>query len=223
MKPAEEVARKPITKPYILHESYPFLAVCTLLTGGLLYIGHPEAAIVPFVLGLYFAYFFRCPKRVIPYDEYTLVSPADGTVMDVSDDVEEDQFLGEKCHRVTIFLSVFNVHTNRAPMAGKISFMSYIQGRFRPAYESSVGYENERGAIGITGAHRTVLVVQIAGLLARRVVLWSTLGQDIDQGELYGMIKFGSCTELYIPGDVDIFVKKGDKVTGGTTVIGRLK
>lgn len=222
MKTAESSGRNPITKPYILHESYPFLLVCAVLFGGLLYVGYPEAAIVPLVLGLYFAYFFRCPKRKIPYDENILVSPADGTVMDVSDDVDEDQFLGEKCHRITIFLSVFNVHTNRAPMAGKISFMSYIEGRFRPAYESSVGYENERGAMGITGKKRSILVVQIAGLLARRVVLWRNLGDDIKQGELYGMIKFGSCTELYVPGNVEIYVKKGDKVTGGTTVIGRL-
>ncbi len=223
MNTAEEIVRNPNTKPYILHESYPFLAVCAVLAGGLAYFGHPHAAIVPFVLGLYFAYFFRCPKREIPEGEDILVSPADGTVMDVAEGVTEDSFLGEKCHRVTIFLSVFNVHTNRAPMAGKISFMSYTQGRFRPAYESSVGYENERGAIGIAGKHRQILVVQIAGLLARRVVLWSRLGEEIGKGELYGMIKFGSCTELYVPGDVEIFVKKGDKVTGGTSVIGRLK
>lgn len=223
MDTAEEIVRNPNTKPYILHESYPFLAVCAALAGGLAYFGHPHVAIVPFVLGIYFAYFFRCPKRDIPEGEDVLVSPADGTVMDVAEDVSEDSFLGETCHRVTIFLSVFNVHTNRAPMAGKISFMSYTQGRFRPAYESSVGYENERGAIGITGKHRSILVVQIAGLLARRVVLWSRLGETIGKGELYGMIKFGSCTELYVPGNVEIYVKKGDKVTGGTSIIGRLK
>lgn len=213
----------PITKPYILQESYPFLGVCAALTVLLAWLGWWEAAVVPFVLMLYFAYFFRCPKRAIPEGDDILVSPADGTVMDVADDVEEDMFLGQKCHKITIFLSVFNVHTNRAPMEGRISLMSYIQGRFRPAYKDTVGYENERGAIGITGKNRSILVVQIAGILARRVVLWSELGQEIQKGELYGMIKFGSCTELYIPGDVEICVKKGDKVSGGTTVIGRLK
>ncbi len=214
---------KPIEKPFILHESYPFLGVTGVLFLLCLWLGWWYAAPVPLVLMLYFAYFFRCPKRTIPEGDDILVSPADGTVMDVADDVQEDLFIGGKCHKVTIFLSVFNVHTNRAPMAGKISLMSYFQGRFRPAYKDGVGYENERGAIGITGKDRSVLVVQIAGILARRVVLWSELGQEIRKGELYGMIKFGSCTELYIPGDVDIYVKKGDKVCGGSTVIGRLK
>ncbi len=223
MDAADETVRNPHKKPYILRESYPFLAVCAGLCGILAYFGHWHAAIVPFVLGLYFAYFFRCPKRDIPEGDDILVSPADGTVMDVADDISEDSFLGEKCHRITIFLSVFNVHTNRVPMAGKISFMSYTQGRFRPAYESTVGYENERGAIGITGKNRQILVVQIAGLLARRVVLWSHLGEEVEKGTLYGMIKFGSCTELYVPGDVEIYVKKGDRVTGGTSIIGRLK
>lgn len=214
---------KPITKPFILEESYPFIGVTGAATLFFAWLGWWHAAVVPFVLMLYFAYFFRCPKRIIPEGDDILVSPADGTVMEVAEGVEEDMFLGEKCHKITIFLSVFNVHTNRAPMAGRISLMSYIQGRFRPAYKDSVGYENERGAIGITGKDRSVLVVQIAGILARRVVLWSHLGQDIRKGELYGMIKFGSCTELYIPGDVEIYVKKGDKVRGGTTLIGRLK
>lgn len=214
---------RPLEKPFILQESYPFIGVTAALTILCLYMEWWYAAVVPFVLMLYFAYFFRCPKRVIPEGEDILVSPADGTVMDVAEDVPEDLFLGGKCHKITIFLSVFNVHVNRAPMAGKIALMSYIQGRFRPAYESGVGYENERGAIAIVGEHRSVLVVQIAGLLARRVVLWSELGDEIRKGELYGMIKFGSCTELYIPGDVEILVKKGDKVCGGSTIVGRLK
>lgn len=218
-----ELLKTPIEKPFILHESYPFIGGAGVIALLFLWLGWFYAAVVPFVLMVYFAYFFRCPKRTIPEGDDILVSPADGTVMDVADDVQEDLFIGGKCHKITIFLSVFNVHTNRAPMAGKISLMSYFQGRFRPAYKDSVGYENERGAIGITGKDRSVLVVQIAGILARRVVLWSELGQEIGKGELYGMIKFGSCTELYVPGDVDIYVKKGDKVCGGSTVIGRLK
>lgn len=212
-----------ITKPLIVQEGYPFIGVTGAAALILVCAGWHHAAVVPFVLMLYFAYFFRCPKREIPDGEEILVSPADGTVMAVEDGVDEDLFLGQKCHKITIFLSVFNVHTNRAPMAGKISLMSYTQGRFRPAYTDGVGYENERGAIGITGKDRSVLVVQIAGILARRVVLWKELGQEIRKGELYGMIKFGSCTELYIPGDADIFVKKGDKVCGGVTIVGRLK
>lgn len=210
-------------KPFILREGYPFIGLAAAITILFVWLGWYHAAVVSFALALYFAYFFRCPDRIIPEGDDLLVSPADGTVMAVEDGVMEELFLGEPCHKITIFLSVFDVHTNRAPMAGKISLMSYTQGRFRPAYKDGVGYENERGAIGITGEKRSVLVVQIAGILARRVVLWSELGQMICKGELYGMIKFGSCTELYIPGEVEILVKKGDKVRGGSTIVGRLK
>ena len=212
-----------IQKPFILQEGYPFIGAAAAVTVLFAWLGWYYAAAPFLVLALYFAYFFRCPKRVIPEGDDILVSPADGTVMAVEEGVMEDLFLGEKCHKITIFLSVFNVHTNRAPMAVRISLMSYTQGRFRPAYADGVGYENERGAIGITGKDRSVLVVQIAGILARRVVLWSELGQTVRKGELYGMIKFGSCTELYVPGDVDILVKKGDTVCGGSTIVGRLK
>lgn len=211
-----------LNKPLIVQEGWPFVAVTGLLAVLLAWQGWWYWAVLPFVLALYFMYFFRCPKRQIPEGEDILVSPADGTVMGV-DDVEEDMFIGGPCKKITIFLSVFNVHVNRAPMAGTIRFQSYTQGRFRPAYKDSVGYENERGAIGITGPKRSILVIQVAGILARRVVSWARLGDTLDKGELYGMIKFGSCTEVYIPGDVEILVKKGDTVRGGTTIIGRLK
>ena len=94
---------------------------------------------------------------------------------------------------------------------------------FLPAYKDTVGFENERGAIGIEGKHRSILVILIAGILARRVVSWKNLGDTVKKGELYGMIKFGSCTEIYIPGDVDICVREGDVLRGGLSVIGRLK
>ena len=143
--------------------------------------------------------------------------------MAVEKDVPEDTFLGQKCHKITIFLSLFNVHVNRAPMEGRIQYQSYTQGRFLPAYKDTVGFENERGAIGIEGKHRSILVILIAGILARRVVSWKNLGDTVKKGELYGMIKFGSCTEIYIPGDVDICVREGDVLRGGLSVIGRLK
>ena len=108
-------------------------------------------------------------------------------------------------------------------MAGIIKYQSYTEGKFLPAYKKEVGFENERGAIGIEGKNRNILVILIAGLLARRVVTWKNLGETLQKGELYGMIKFGSCTELYIPGEAEICVKKGDSVRGGLTVIGRLK
>jgi len=214
-----------LKKPIILPEGYPYIGTCLLLT---LLAGHffnIHLAVIPFVLACYFTYFFRCPRRntIIPAGEDSIVSPADGTVTEVESNVDEDMFLGEKCHKITIFLSIFDVHCNRSPMEGTIKYQSYTQGRFLPAYEKEVGFENERGAIGIEGKHRSILVILIAGILARRVVSWKNLGDSLKKGELYGMIKFGSCTELYIPGDAEILVKKGDTVRGGLTVVGRLK
>lgn len=214
-----------LKKPVILPEGYPFIGVSALLAIVMAYFDFVYISVLPAIFAVYFCYFFRCPRRnfKIPTEENIVVSPADGTVMSVINDVEEEMFLGEKCHKITIFLSVFNVHCNRSPMEGEITYQSYTQGRFLPAYKDSVGFENERGAIGIKGKNRSVLVILIAGILARRVVSWKKLGDNLKRGELYGMIKFGSCTEIYIPGDVDICVKKGDKVKGGLSVIGRLK
>lgn len=220
-----EKGNQMLKKPIVLQEGYPFILGSLLLAGVVYGLGYERVAVVFFVFALYFTYFFRCPRRNhrIPEGDDIIVSPADGTVVDVSHNVEEDMYLGEKCHKITIFLSVFNVHCNRSPMAGVIKYQSYTEGKFLPAYEKNVGFENERGAIGIEGKHRNILVILIAGLLARRVVTWKNLGEKLQKGELYGMIKFGSCTELYIPGEADICVKKGDSVRGGLTVVGRLK
>lgn len=214
-----------LKKPLILHEGYPFIAGALLIAVILAWAGHIYVAVIPFVLSCYFTFFFRCPDRNnrIPEGEDILVSPSDGTVMAVEKDIQEDTFLGQKCHKITIFLSLFNVHVNRAPMEGRIQYQSYTQGRFLPAYKDTVGFENERGTIGIEGKHRSILVILIAGILARRVVSWKNLGDTVKKGELYGMIKFGSCTEIYIPGDVDICVREGDVLRGGLSVIGRLK
>lgn len=214
-----------LKKPIILQEGYPFMAVTFLLGCFCLWMKWHYAAVVPFVLCVYFTYFFRCPPRndKIPPGEDVLVSPSDATIVDIQDGVYEDMFLGEPCKKITMFLSIVDVHCNRAPMEGDITYQSYSQGKFLPAYKEGVGFVNEQGAIGITGKHRSILVILIAGVLARRVVTWKNLGDHLKKGELYGMIKFGSCTEVYIPGDCEICVKKGDKVTGGITVLGRLK
>lgn len=205
----------------IVKEGFPFIIgmlVVTVLVG---YFLSWYVAILPLILALFFTFFFRNPSRHIPSDPHVLVSPADGTVMEVAE-VYEDTFLHQQCKKVTIFLSVFNVHVNRAPMAGQITFRQYTEGRFLPAYKDSVGYENERHTISIKNDRMEVLVTQIAGLLARRIVSWRDLDDHLEKGELYGMIKFGSCTELFVPLDVEITVKKGDSVRGGETIIGRV-
>ncbi|KGF47922.1 phosphatidylserine decarboxylase [Veillonella montpellierensis DNF00314] len=178
-------------------------------------------AIIPFVLACFFLYFFRNPKRTIPKGENLILSPADGKVMDISE-VYEDLFLNRKVKKVTIFLSVFDVHVNRAPIEGEITFRQYTCGGFLPAYKKEVGFENERHTICIDNGKIEVLVTQIAGLLARRIISWTDLGSHLEKGQLYGMIKFGSCTEICMPTDVEILVKKGQHISGGDTVIGRL-
>ena len=205
----------------IVGEGYYFIGAALLLALLLGLTVSPYAAVAPMILACYFAYFFRNPKRVIPEDESLIVSPADGTVQDVVH-LENDDFVKGPCNKVIIFLSVFDVHVNRSPIAGEIKVQSYVCGRFRPAYKDSVGFENERHLIGIENDRLRVTVTQIAGILARRIVSWVTLDDVLKKGELYGLIRFGSCTELVVPDSVDVLVEKGQKVVGGETVIGRI-
>lgn len=206
----------------IVKEGLPFIALGLVITFALGYFVHPAAAVFPAVLTAFFTYFFRNPHRNVPAGNDLLVSPADGTVMEVSD-VENDDFLKSSGRKVVIFLSVFNVHVNRSPMAGEIKCQQYSCGRFDPAYKKDVGFENERHMIGIENNGLRITVTQIAGILARRIVSWVTLNDGLTKGELYGMIRFGSCTEVVVPDNVELLVKKGDKVVGGETIIGRIK
>lgn len=178
-------------------------------------------AIIPFVFAWFFLYFFRNPKREISLDPLDIVSPADGHVMRV-EEVYEDLFLNREVKKVTIFLSVFDVHVNAAPIAGDITFRQYTCGGFLPAFKKEVGFENERHTICIDNGKTQVLVTQIAGLLARRIISWTDLGSKLEKGQIYGMIKFGSCTEIYMPIETEVLVKKGQHISGGSTVIGRL-
>lgn len=211
-----------MVKAPVIKEGYAFIAVALLLTIVVGFAISPYWAVAPGMLTLFFVFFFRNPKRMIPEDSSLVVSPADGKVMGVVE-VEHDDFVNEPCNKVIIFLSVFDVHINRSPIAGEIKFQQYTCGRFIPAYKDAVGFENERHTIGIESGNFRVSVTQIAGILARRIVSWVTLDDILQKGQRYGLIKFGSCTELVMPKNVEIVVKKGDKVIGGETVIGRIK
>lgn len=206
----------------IIKEGFYFAGVALLIALFLGVLIHPYAAILPAVIACYCIYFFRNPNRIIPQDPNLIVSPADGTVQDVVD-VESDEFIKSPCRKVIIFLSVFDVHVNRSPIAGEIKIQKYVCGRFRPAYKDSVGFENERHLIGIENEKLRVTVTQIAGILARRIVSWVTLDDKLEKGELYGLIRFGSCTEIVVPDSVEILVKKGDKVRGGESIIGKMR
>ncbi len=207
----------------VVREGYVYIAAALFLAV-VMYFGFGVAVAVPFVvLACYFTYFFRNPDRTIPTDEHLVVSPADGTVQDVVE-LEDDDFVKGPCTKIIIFLSVFNVHVNRSPIAGEIKCQKYVCGRFRPAYKDEVGFENERHMLGIENEKGfRVTVTQIAGILARRIVSWVTLDDNMSKGQVYGLIKFGSCTELVVPRNVEVLVKKGDKVRGGESVLGRIK
>lgn len=207
----------------VVREGYVYIAAALFLAV-VMYFGFGVAVAVPFVvLACYFTYFFRNPDRTIPTDEHLVVSPADGAVQDVVE-LEDDDFIKGPCTKIIIFLSVFNVHVNRSPIAGEIKCQKYVCGRFRPAYKDEVGFENERHMLGIENEKGfRVTVTQIAGILARRIVSWVTLDDNMSKGQVYGLIKFGSCTELVVPRNVEVLVKKGDKVRGGESVLGRIK
>ena len=172
--------------------------------------------------------FFRDPKRLIPRGEHRIVSPADGTVYDIGD-VEENEFVGETCTRIGIFLSVFDCHLNRIPCSGTVEKIVYKKGKFINALKANeCSEQNESNLVGIgngAGIGVKMAVKQIAGAIARRIVCELEEGQEVTRGEQYGMIKFGSRTELFIPksANFEIKVKLGAGVKAGRTVLGNLE
>ena len=206
----------------IVKDGYPFIFWSIVAAAPVYYFFGLEWAVVPLLLAAYFAYFFRNPERPLPDDSTILYSPADGRVMKV-EEIYDEEFLLAKAHKVTIFLSVFNVHVNRSPLAGEIKYQRYNEGKFVPAFDKEAGFKNERHAIGIDTGTVKVMVTQVAGLLARRIVSWVSLGTQLKQGQCYGMIKFGSSTEIVMPVDVEVLVHKGQNVIGGITPVGRIR
>lgn len=166
-------------------------------------------------------FFFRDPERVISPAPDELVSPADGRVTAVLQ-VREDRFLHGPATLINIFLSPADVHLNRAPMAGRIAYQEYVPGRYLAAYAPKAGEVNERNYLGIEAGGLRILICQVAGVVARRVVSWVHPGQELSKGERIGMIKFGSLTQLFLPPEIRATVRPGDRVIGGVTVVGRI-
>jgi phosphatidylserine decarboxylase len=185
------------------------------------YIVWPWLIIIPGLFFIFVLFFFRNPERLIPVDELSLVSPADGVVMDV-ERVYEDKFMQEESIRIRVFLSIFNVHVNRSPMAGKVVFRAYRPGKMLPAFKSHASELNEKNYIGIENQNLRILVTQVTGFIARRIVCWVNEGDELGRGERFGLIKFGSCTELFLPSNVNVLVTQGDKVVGGQSILGRV-
>ncbi len=177
--------------------------------------------IIPLILLLFTAYFFRNPDRSIPDGLGIYVSPADGTVMKI-ESTYEARYLNADSQKVTIFLSLFNVHINRSPAKGRVEYIEKVPGKFVPANRSEAGDINARNYLGLETEYGKVLVAQITGLIARRIVCRARVGDVLDRGDRYGLIRFGSCTEVFLPHDTEIVVSPGDKVKGGITILGRI-
>ncbi|HOW57149.1 MAG TPA: phosphatidylserine decarboxylase family protein [Smithellaceae bacterium] len=195
------------------------LAVLTIL---LFFAGWQIAGLILLAITVFMLFFFRDPDRAIPQGEGLVVSPADGKVV-VIKDIHEKDYLQSKRKQISIFLSVFNVHVNRAPISGTIETVKYNPGKFHIAAVEKASLENEQTAMVIADGNRKILVKQIAGILARRIICYAKQGNTIEIGSRYGLICFGSRVDIFLPEDAEINVKLGDNVKGGRDIIAILK
>ncbi|MBD97259.1 MAG: phosphatidylserine decarboxylase [Candidatus Marinamargulisbacteria bacterium] len=201
----------------IAKDGYPFILAAFILSSILDYT-FPLISLPFWMLTALIVWFFRDPNRTITPNPNHFLSPADGTIQSVN----QIDYNGKPYHHIVIFLSVFNVHINRIPCAGTVIATQHKPGLFKAAFDPSIHEKNERMEIDIDTAHGQIRVVQIAGLLARRIVCRLTPNQAVNQGDRFGMIKFSSRTDLYIPADTTtVLVSKKDKVQGGLTVLAK--
>ncbi|MBI3791313.1 MAG: phosphatidylserine decarboxylase family protein [Gemmatimonadetes bacterium] len=170
------------------------------------------------VLAIWVVWFFRDPERTGPRGESVVIAPADGRVVQVME-VDEPAFMGGRAIRIAIFMNVFNVHVNRYPVTGKVTYRHYNPGKFINAAEDKASLDNEQASVGIEAGQRKVLVRQIAGLIARRIVTYSKVGDAATQGDRFGIIRFGSRVDVYLPLGSVPRVKVGDITSAGTTVL----
>lgn len=184
------------------------------------FLGWPWLWAIAVLLVIFCLNFFRDPERPTPADPLTIIAAADGTVADIVE-IDEPEVVKGRMKRVGIFLSVFDVHTNRAPIDGEVTYIQHHPGAFHDARHAKCTTENEAMTWAFKGAKATLVVRQLTGAIARRIVPWSKVGDSLRRGERFGMIRFGSRTEVYFPLDCEITVKLGDKVKGGETIIAR--
>lgn len=204
----------------IAKEGWVFVLIPAVATVLLLVGNYTVGAVIAFLLALFCAFFFRNPRRIFVEQEGIVLAPADGRVMEV-DRVYEDNFMKAECHRVSIFLSIFNVHINRMPIAGEVQWVKKQGGLYLAAYKKEAGEKNVRNYVGLSSAYGPLLVVQVTGMIARRIVCWVKPGDQLVTGQRIGLIRFGSCTELYIPLSTEVLVSAGDIVKGGESIIAR--
>ena len=217
----------------MIADAYRFILPILAAAAAFAYFGWPTTALVLVGLAGYVCYFFRNPRREPPVGEHLVVSPADGKVVAI-EPIEAASPGMPDGHSVSIFLNIFNVHVNRSPLAGVLEAVEYKRGKFRAAFNPEASQVNEQNVLTIrsagsprasTGAadsaHR-VVVRQIAGLIARRVICWRKPGERLTRVELFGLIRFGSRVDVLLPKEVTLRVKVGDRVKGGSSVLGEM-
>lgn len=200
-----------------IRESIPFVAVALFITIALFFLYLPLSTISFGVL-IFILYFFRDPKRTIPDDKNVIVSPADGKVI-IIDECDEPIFSKGKMKRIAIFLSVLDVHVNRSPYESRVIAIKYQPGKFLDARNPDAGSQNETQNWLLDTSHGALVVRQIAGAIARRIVAWKQENDILATGERIGMIRFGSRTDIYLPQQCKIQVKIGDRVKGASSII----
>jgi phosphatidylserine decarboxylase len=209
-------------------EGFPFMAIAWLIAAAAFAgavnrrsWGFWLIALVLLLLALWVAYFFRDPERTGQRGAALVISPADGKLIMITE-VDEPSFIGGKAIRLSIFMNVFNVHVNRYPTDGVVGYLHYNKGKFFNASSDKSSLENEQQSVGLDTPHGKILVRQIAGLIARRIVTYSKLGESVHQAERMGMIRFGSRVDVFLPLTAKIVAKKGDITAAGVTLLAEL-
>jgi phosphatidylserine decarboxylase len=203
-------------------EGYPFIAFFALVTLVLAILGYTVFSLAALALTAFTLFFFRDPERVSPEEEDVVVSPADGKVI-LIEKVFDEQFVKEHAYKISIFMNVFNVHVNRIPFPGVVTQVLYSPGSFFAANSERAALENEYCAVIMnTPGPQKMAVVQMAGLIARRIVCWATKGDVLTRGQRFGLIRFGSRVDIYLSLHTQLEVRVGQKVKAGETILGYL-
>jgi phosphatidylserine decarboxylase len=212
----------------VAREGVPFILIAAALAAGAFGLALMRRswplwllAFLLTVIALWVVYFFRDPERTGERGDRLVVSPADGRIVMITD-VDEPSFVHGKATRISIFMNVFNVHVNRYPVSGTVKYVHYNPGKFMNAAADKASLDNEQMSVGLETGGRLVLVRQIAGAIARRIVTYSKVGDTAQQAERFGLIRFGSRVDVFVPTNSKVRVKLGDKPVAGTTVLAEL-
>jgi len=206
----------------IAQEGYPFIIFSLIITVFVAFLSIDWLFILAVIISFFIIWFFRNPERHFREEEKVVISPADGKIIKIEDVLMNNTIVGD-LKKISIFMNIFNAHVNRSPYEGKIEAINYYKGKFFSANLDKASLDNERNEIKIRAADgREIWTVQIAGLIARRIVCWVPVGAVLEKGERLGLIRFGSRVDVYLPKDTRISVRLGDKVKAGESPLGYL-